>query len=174
FITAPEQEATQSSPDSFQTTSAEPPLPAPWQLQEAGQRALLAADSGDIDKSTIGPWTVEARLVRANQPACLKCHAADHTQGVYTIQVPPLTTSQITTSRSPGALHFFPAAPRPTPSPLHIGDAVGVAFYVYRREPASVMTRLLQQRKAFKDQAKSAVAVQAQVARSTAMATARR
>ena len=85
-------------------------LPKPWELQEIGRRALEASAAGDRYEASFGRWSVDVRPVRASQSACLECHKAGGTAA----------------ERESGA------GTRPD---LKVGDALGVAVYLYAREP---------------------------------------
>ena len=99
-----------SDPMRISGNSTPADLPKPWELWEIGQKALAASTTGDRFTSSFRRWRVDARPIRANKQACLKCHDAEGA-GVY----PPR-----------------PTGPR---TKLEIGDALGVVLYVYARVP---------------------------------------
>jgi hypothetical protein len=80
-------------------------MPEPWELWEIGQKALAASSTSNRFVTSFGRWSVDARPVRANQKACLKCHSEDGATGY-----PPLAADKKT---------------------LRLGDAIGVLVYVY-------------------------------------------
>jgi hypothetical protein len=86
-------------------------VPEPWELWEHGQKALITSTTGDTYTASFGQWLIDARPVRANQVACLRCHATEGATGY-----PPLNSKLKST--------------------LHVGDAMGVVIYIYRhKEP---------------------------------------
>jgi hypothetical protein len=89
------------------TMPGEPP--GPGELRELARKALGEADTADSTRGSVGRWSVEARVVRADRQACLKCHTRE------------------------GAT-AFPAGEEPARARLKIGDAVGVAIYSYARD----------------------------------------
>jgi hypothetical protein len=84
-------------------------LPKPWELQAIGRKALEASIRSDCYSASVGRWSVDARPIRANRAACFQCHTAE---GV-------LNDQQVGAGRQ---------------AELKIGDALGVAIYVYRRQ----------------------------------------
>ncbi len=84
-------------------------LPGLSELREIGRSALVVSTSSDQYRAPIGRWSVDARPVRANQEACLKCHEA---------------------RRATGDPPYHAGKPK-----LKIGDAIGVVLYVYNRTP---------------------------------------
>jgi hypothetical protein len=84
-------------------------LPKPWELQIIGRKALDAAAASDRYEASLGRWSVDARPIRANRAACLKCHTAE------------------------GATGFRPRGLNQE-TDLRLGDALGVAVYVYARK----------------------------------------
>jgi hypothetical protein len=83
-------------------------LPGHGELREFGRKALASSDhegSGNVSGS-IGRWSVEARVIRADRQSCLDCHAR------RAEAVPPAGASD-------------------DQRPLKVGDAVGVALYFY-------------------------------------------
>jgi hypothetical protein len=86
-------------------------LPKPWELQTIGRKALETSVSRDRYTASLGRWSVDVRPIRANRAACFKCHTAE------------------------GAHNFRPEGAGQQ-ADLRIGDALGVAIYVYRRQAA--------------------------------------
>jgi hypothetical protein len=113
-----ESEWTGDGPYSFRKAISEPiiivgditpeDLPRPWELQAIGRRALEASTATDRYEDSFGRWSVDARAVRANQVACLKCHTAGRANDFRSRDTDPGAT-------------------------LRLGDALGVAIYVYAR-----------------------------------------
>jgi Protein of unknown function (DUF3365) len=91
---------------SGETTPAE--LPKPWELQVIGRNALEASAASDRYEAAFGRWSVDARPIRANRAACLACHATKPAAG----------------SQRPGM---------DEDTDLRVGDALGLAVYVYTR-----------------------------------------
>jgi len=91
-------------------TGADSPLslPTPWELRDIGRQAMASFTTGDKYEASLGKWRIDARPIRASQRACLKCHAAENAAG------DPLLDER----------------EEPAPS---LGDALGVAIYVYSR-----------------------------------------
>jgi hypothetical protein len=86
-------------------------LPEPWELWEHGRKALAASGSADPYRSTLGRWSIEARPIRADRQACLNCHRSNS---------------------NPQAQSASPDDGKP---PLKVGDALGVAIFVYAKAP---------------------------------------
>ena len=84
-------------------------LPKPWELQTIGREVLEASARSDRYKASLGRWSIDVRPIRANRAACFDCHAAEGPAGY----------------RLPGMEKAVG---------LQIGDALGVAIYVYRRQ----------------------------------------
>lgn len=84
-------------------------LPRPWELQEIGREALEASVTGDRFTASLGRWSVDVRPIRASRAECLKCHAPN---GIANL-------------RSHG---------KNQDAELRIGDALGVAIYLYARK----------------------------------------
>jgi len=89
------------------TRSAEDTEPAPLDLQADSRRAMLSFANGEGYDFTVADWTFIARPVRASTASCLECHAADGTSFRMPVQSVP-------------------------PSPLRVGDPLGVVLYGYR------------------------------------------
>jgi hypothetical protein len=85
-------------------------LPKPWELQAIGRKALEASARSDRYTASLGRWSVDVRPIRANRAACFECHTAEGAPD----------------DRQPGVGRQ---------ADLKIGDALGVAIYVYRRQP---------------------------------------
>lgn len=88
-------------------------LPKPWELLAQGQRVLATAQGRNYQGS-LGKWSIDARPVRANQPACLRCHANDRA-----IDGQPRNSAKPTLNVARNT--------------LRVGDALGVAIYVYKQ-----------------------------------------
>jgi hypothetical protein len=93
-------------------TGQEPPpdLPRPWELWGHARKALAASDVADSYTASVGRWSIDARPVRADRQVCLKCH-------------------------DEGGATAFPSPDEEGGRPLRVGDALGVAIYVYARPP---------------------------------------
>jgi hypothetical protein len=84
-------------------------LPKPWELQAIGREALEASARSDRYKASLGRWSIDVRPIRANRAACFQCHTAEGAPN----------SRQLGVGRQ---------------ADLKIGDALGVAIYVYRRQ----------------------------------------
>ncbi len=87
-----------------------PDLPRPWELWGHARKALAASDVADSYTASIGRWSIDARPVRADRQACLKCH-------------------------DEGGATAFPPPDGEGERPLRVGDALGVVIYAYARAP---------------------------------------
>jgi hypothetical protein len=86
-------------------------LPKHGDLRMIGRAALESSDdggSGFVAKS-LGKWSVEARVIRADHQSCVRCH--DQREGVG-----------------------FPVREGGANRSLKVGDAVGVAIYFFNRD----------------------------------------
>jgi len=85
-------------------------LPTPRELWTIGQQSLVNLTTSDRFETSFGPWSVDVRPVRADRESCLQCHSTDK-----------LTDQQVLNTHQK--------------EQLEIGDALGVAIYVYARKP---------------------------------------
>jgi hypothetical protein len=91
-------------------------LPRPHDLRQVGRAALAAAEGDGSAAGSVGRWSVAARVVRADRQSCLECHTPDRALA-------------------------FPTRGKDGGGRLEIGDAIGVAIYVYARSPGGGPTR---------------------------------
>ncbi len=85
-------------------------LPWPRDLHADARKALAAFEARDSSyASKLGPWTIEARPIRASRKSCLGCH---------TVERKPI----------PGGKEG-----EFSEKPLKIGDTLGIAFYLFNR-----------------------------------------
>jgi hypothetical protein len=84
-------------------------LPDPGVLWEHAQKAILSFDSKNQYDFSVWKWSVIARPIRAKE-SCLQCHN-NFKYG-----------------------NTVPIARAPSPTPLKVGDAIGVAMYAYARK----------------------------------------
>ena len=92
-------------PVSITQTGPPDSLPQPLELWRVAEQALREASTKDRQITSLGSWTVDIRPIRASKPSCLECH------------------------------NSFDKRDEPDHSPdLRIGDALGVAIYVYALE----------------------------------------
>lgn len=84
-------------------------MPKIRDLRSIGRAALAASKTADSATATLGRWSVEARIVRADRESCVDCHSRDGDPG---------------SSPKEGLVG----------DPLKIGDALGVVIYVYSRD----------------------------------------
>ena len=90
-------------------------LPKPRELWSIGRQALESARTSDLFESSSDSWSVAVRPVRADRQKCLNCHNSD---------VEPDRKSLTAHQKAR----------------LQIGDALGVAIYVYARTPPAATT----------------------------------
>jgi hypothetical protein len=81
-------------------------MPALDDLWEHAREAMLSFDSKNQYNFSVGKWIVTARPIRA-QESCLRCHNSFKYE----------TTT--------------PVAHAPSPTPLKVGDALGIAMYAH-------------------------------------------
>lgn len=115
-LLAPEPDASGSDDDRdigrpVVVTGGDPPrdMPQARDLRKIGREALAAADAGGAATGSLGRWSVDARVVRADRRACLTCHTAEGAA--------PFPSREVGEGR------------------LKIGDALGVAIYVSAPSP---------------------------------------
>lgn len=101
-------------------------FPDPARFWDDGQKAMRVFETKDRYEFSVDKWKVEARPIRARE-SCLKCHyqptlsAADKINGIDLVKQAELSLSR---------------APRIAQSntSIKIGDALGVAIYVYAKK----------------------------------------
>jgi hypothetical protein len=90
-------------------------LPEAGDLWNHAQKAMLSFDSKDQYDFSFGKWSMAARPIRAKE-SCLKCH-----NNVKYGDVVPISHA-------------------PSPTPVKVGDALGIAIYAYARKQAGAST----------------------------------
>lgn len=101
-------------------------VPDGWELWKTGQQALAAFEKSDRYVSSQGPWVVDARAVRIDREECLQCHKNKPTRGADLHRVGDQLVRRRQGNSTPGA---------DAVEPMRVGDVVGVAIYLYVREP---------------------------------------
>ena len=82
--------------------------PRPRDLKQIAGRALALSGTADLALGSVGRWSVEARVVRADRKACVDCHSRDDKARSPRVE-----------GRGQG--------------PMKVGDALGVVIYVFTR-----------------------------------------